>query len=254
MKRNIGIAELALTVGLMFGGASATVAGVVYNNYANDQRVNFDATGSRVGDEVVITGTSPALPMVQLSQFQFDVFAQNFTGNPIFDADVQFYANDGPLIGSVRAPGTMIWDSGVFPIRIEKKDGSAVVPQDTTYYNIQFDADFITNPGIVPSNFTWTVEFSNPSGTLGLRLFSPPTVGGNYPDYWLGTPSHGTNIWTLNTNNNPNIAMSFAAEFQGTAVIVPEPSSIAMSACVVLGISGYVVRRRQLRAKGVTPA
>ena len=38
----------------------------------------------------------------------------------------------------------------------------------------------------VTSNMTWSVQFSGLGVTdqAGVDLFSPPVVGGEYPDYW----------------------------------------------------------------------
>ena len=102
MKRFIGNLGLALAVGLTLAGASAARAAVVYDNYTTDEHYNFDPTGHEVGDEVILATTTPQKPLIQLSQFQFNAFAQNFTANPFIDARVRFYQNDGAAVGAAN--------------------------------------------------------------------------------------------------------------------------------------------------------
>jgi hypothetical protein len=83
-----------------------------------------------------------------------------------------------------------------------------------------------SNPGLLVTNMTWSVSFSGMGSTdqVGVDLYSPPTVGGSYRDYWqnLGTG------WVLMTNSVAS--MNFAAVLNA----VPEPSS------VLLGLLGGV--------------
>jgi hypothetical protein len=232
-----------LTLGIVLAGAGMAPAGVVvYSNFANDQHVNFDPGTSEVGDEVTMATLVGGQTGVTLSEFQFNLWAKGYTGNPTINAQVRFYRNDGPLYGGVPTPGALpFWDSTVFPITIQTMGGGAVVSTDTTYYNILFDTDVAGL--LVPNDFTWTLALSGlGTGQAGVLLYSPPTVGGNYADYWLNTGGN----WTLNTNNNPAIIMDFAAAFAGTPV--PEASPVLMSVCVLLGVGGFVVRRRLARS------
>src|ERR1035437_2952844 len=89
---------------------------------------------------------------------------------------------------------------------------------------------------LLPTNFTFAVTFQALLGPdeVGVALFNPVTVGQNYPDYWLNTPTG----WELLTNSV--VPVNFAARFDGT---VPEPSVIGLS--LLGGIAALATARRR---------
>jgi MYXO-CTERM domain-containing protein len=96
------------------------------------------------------------------------------------------------------------------------------------------------SPVTVPDSFTWTVTFSGANigsgGTAGVPIFTPPTSGGNYLDYWENDGTFASPIWILKTNASVNV--DFAARVSG----VPEPSIAAFAA---LGAAGLLFRLRR---------
>jgi hypothetical protein len=65
---------------------------------------------------------------------------------------------------------------------------------------------------------------------VGVDLYSPPVVGGSYPDYWRN--DGGT--WSLQTGSVP---VDFAARIEAT----PEPSAVVLS--IFGGLGALAVRR-----------
>ncbi len=181
-------------------GAGA-VASIVYDNSLNDLLYRFDPGTTEVGDEIILSG-----PAEQLRQFAFEFWGIG-TNNGGFKGDVQarvrFYRNDGPLAAAGYAsPGTVLFDSGTFPIPATPR---AVV----LFEDFQIEAVVpLTLP--LPGSFTWTVQFSGLAAgdSAGLDLFSPPTVGDNYTDYW----ERESGVWVLKTNAVGS--MDFAARLE----------------------------------------
>jgi hypothetical protein len=86
---------------------------------------------------------------------------------------------------------------------------------------------------------TWSVQFQGMTlaDSVGVDIYSPPTAGGDYPDYWQNNGG-----WTLLTNVVP---MDFAARFEANAT-VPEPATLTLS---ILGGLGILTLARRLRRK-----
>jgi hypothetical protein len=168
-----------------------------------------------------------------LTDFSFEYWGANsihpdsFTGT--IEARVQFYLNNGtPSFNGYATPGTSFYDSGFFS-----------VPTPTTRSTFDFTAgvDFPAWGLVMPavSNMTWSVQFvgMGAGDSVGLDIYSPPTVGQDYPDYWQNNGGAG---WALMTNTPP---MDFAARMDAT---VPEPSTLALA--VVGGLGLLVFARR----------
>jgi subtilisin-like proprotein convertase family protein len=178
------------------GRAAGAVASVVYDNSLNDLSLRFDPGTVEVGDEIILNG-----PANHVGQFAFEFWgsgtnASGFSGN--VKARVRFYKNDGPLSAGYATPGTVIFDSGPFPIPAAPR---AVV----LFEDFQIDAVVPLTVGL-PNSFTWTVQFSGLAGgdNAGVDLYSPPVTGDNYTDYW----ERDTGGWVLKTNA---VSMDFAA-------------------------------------------
>ncbi|MDW8309661.1 MAG: hypothetical protein RMK20_09835, partial [Verrucomicrobiales bacterium] len=195
MKTNPKALVLLVIAGSMLGAAAR--AEVVYNNSSNRATPPRFAqtTGYIMGDEIILYTTN-AWGYRFITNFVFEYYGSGFSGNE--QARLRIYANDGVLYGTnagapFYAPGTVLFDSGFFSIG------------PTTAATLAFNG---LNLGpakgvIVPSNFTWAVEFSgiDPGESAGLTLFDPPTVGSSYADYW----EYDGSVWRIRTNASMNI-------------------------------------------------
>ncbi len=197
-RRLLGLAAVgALCLG------SAARADVLYWNYATDLGTRLNAEGEEIGDEIVLAD-APQGRAYYVTNFSFNYWAANLS--PSARLRVRFYRNDGPRYsGHPRMPGSVFFDSGLFPIA--STDRSMLV----------FDSDF--GSGLVaPPEFTWTVQFYNlgegaSAGVGGVDLFSPPSVGANYPDCWVRGGEEG---WQLAGFEDANV--DFAASVSGSTV------------------------------------
>jgi hypothetical protein len=192
------------------GVTTAQPDSVLYWNFETDLGARFDPGSSEIGDEIVLAGAPPGNAYV-ITNFSLNYWASNLSAGA--QMQVRFYNNDGPAYGATAStPGTLLFDSGRFTI--------AALPGTYTERSmLVFDTDF--GSGLrVPRSFTWTVQFFNlgvgaSAGVGGVDLFSPPSIGLNYPDYWLRTGPHD---WELRILNDVNV--DFAAAVSG--MILPE--------------------------------
>ena len=182
-------------------------ADLLYWNFATDLGTRFNPGPYEIGDEIILAAAPPGRAYV-ITNFSFNYWASNLSASA--QMQVRFYRNDGPAYGSTaRVPGTVLFDSGRFPIA--STDRSMLI----------FDTDF--GAGLkVPRNFTWTVQYfelgeGGSAGVGGVDLFGPPTVGQNYPDYWLRT---GPKAWELAELTDVNV--DFAAAVEGVTVAQPD--------------------------------
>jgi hypothetical protein len=182
----------------------AARADLVYDNSTTDLNTRFNPGLFEVGDEIILAPGTPR----HVTNFIFQYYGVNLSGTE--NVQIRFYANDGPASYSGPfEPGTLLYDSGLFNFGAY---GST-------------DRNTIAYGGIdvfVPDSFTWTVQFSSlgVGAVAGVDLYSPPTVGQNYPDYWENDGSG----WMLKTN--AVVAMDFGARVEA---MVPEPSVAALS-------------------------
>jgi hypothetical protein len=206
--RHVLFAALLLTVPFL-----TYAAAIVYDNSSNDLNFDLDPGTSEVGDEIMLAGTER-----WLSEFTFEYWGSAddplaFTGS--VEARIRFYLNDGPAYPDAEnafLPGTVIWDTGTF----------AITPTERATLTF---TDFVVGTtvpltGPLPDSLTWTVQFSGfgANDAAGVTIYSPPTVGNNFDDYWV---NDGV-AWTLQTNI---IAMDFAARL--SAELIPEPSAMS---------------------------
>ena len=223
-----------LTISVLCFGLTSLLAAqassTIFDNSHNDLQTRFDPGTDQVGDEVILAGTDRYLTSFSFEYWGVSLNPASFAGN--VQARVEFYQNNGtPLFNGYTPPGTSFYDSGWF-------GGFGPTGGDTNRATINFSVgtDFPLGGLFMPvvSNMTWTVQFRNmgTGDSVGVDIYSPPTVGQDYPDYWQ---NDGTG-WTLMTNSVP---MDFAAVMQAT---VPEPSTLALSVCGGLGL--LLVARR----------
>ncbi|MCL5096325.1 MAG: PEP-CTERM sorting domain-containing protein [Candidatus Omnitrophica bacterium] len=197
---------------------------VVYDNsttYLGD----FYAPSSlgEFGDQVKL---SDAFASPTVTEFKFDYFlSHGANGNET--ADLKFYSNDGPnVFGGTTppvtpAPGTLLYDSGVFPI--------------AAGFNTFTASGLSLN---VPQDFTWSVTFGGVEGTeqVGLLFYNPPTVGSSFDDFW----DKSSGQWELK-----DFAGSPVANFGARVTAVPEPSTIQFAFMAGLAWCGWLAYRRR---------
>ena len=212
-----------IIAGICTSIALCAPAATIYDNSFHDLLTRFSFGGREVGDQIVLAGSER-----YLTTFSFEFYGTN-TANPVafsgsVEARVRFYINDGPLFNGYATPGTKFYDSDWFS-----------VPNPTPRNTFVFTAgsDFPTGGLFIPaSEITWSIQFQGMGGTdnVGIDIYSPPVVGGNYPDYW----DFDGSSWHLMTNVVP---MNFASLMQASQV--PEPSSAAFCLLGGLGLLAY---------------
>lgn len=192
--------------------ASVVRADIVYNNSTTDLNIRFNPGTREVGDEIVLAPGAR-----YLSFFTFQYWGENFFGDE--QARIRFYLNDGTNSPAGPAvPGTLFFDSDWF--------GVAATNRATLTFN-----DFVTGAAVafsnttslLPDSFTWSIKFrgvdADNGGKAGVDLYSPPTVGTNYNEYWENTGAGG---WEYRGTNG--VAINFGARVGA----VPEPNMIAL--------------------------
>ncbi len=200
----VGSAVVAALISIQTAGAE-----IIYNNTTTYRDEGYTST-NEYGDQILLSGTSRTV-----SKFTFEYFTTGVNPGGTAELTVRFYLNDA-LSGGFYGPGTLLWTSD--PFAAPDAGGRSVLTYEPNV--------FIGKGGIGYNEFTWTVQFSNPTdgGTWGLSMYSPPTVGGNYDDYW---EHDALGEWLLKTNRY-DVPMNFAARVEA----VPEPNAM------VLGIAG----------------
>jgi len=201
--------------------------GNLYQDAApNFQNANFNNGNGQEGNQIILAG-SAAYDLITSFSFQFD-----YTGSlasPDASAEVLFYANDGASYNGYPSPGTVLFDSGTFPI------GGYTTGSTENFYTADLGGGVV-----VPQDFTWTVTFSGLQAgeNAGLAVYYPPTVGSDAlpnGDAWVDP---GGGLEPGNDSGNP---LEFGAVFNGTAM-VPEPSCLRLFALTVLAGFGWVKR------------
>ncbi len=207
----LGVVVLALSV-------ATTHADLLYDNSLN-QTVNLFNPGTlEVGDEIVMASGG------SITNFTFQYYANGLSGSAT--VELRFYANNGPLVDGAPTPGTLLFDSGPF-------NGLVNTNGQTLSYNL------MSSPVLVPQDFTWSVQFSNfGTGNTGVPIFTPPTLGSDFSDYWENDGTPGSPDWVLKTN--AATPMDFAARVQG----VPEPGIGALAGLGGVALLGYLRRKR----------
>jgi hypothetical protein len=136
-------------------------------------------------------------------------------------ADLRFYKNDGVPVAPSEAPspGTLIFDSGTFPI------GGFTLESIVT-----FDQTNLNGGVVVPRDFTWTVTFSGLSAdeTAGLALYATASVGTNYGSAWYDDSTNWQFLMAGSGDPPPN----FGAIIFGTPL--PQLDFTTQSGALVL--------------------
>jgi hypothetical protein len=221
---------LLLAAILALGVTFSVKADLLFENSQTDLAYRLNPGLSEVGDQIILSSGGMAL-----TNFSFEFYGVNTASTTTFagnvEAQVKFYQMNGTPFNGIATPGTELWSSGWFSMN----NLTGPTARNTLVFTT---ADFGTL--ILPNELTWSVQFRNLGATdeLGVDIYSPPTVGQDYADYWRLDSVRG---WVLETNI---VAMDFAAILQGTAV-VPEPSSVTLS--IVGGLGLFFASRRIVR-------
>ena len=233
-RRNVVVSFGALCLGLSFPAAADTI----FDNSHNDLSYRFNPGTAEIGDQIQVTAGG------FITDFSFEFWGTNslspnnagFAG--AVEGRVRFYYMDGApdSTSGYATPGTVFFDSDWFSIN------SLTAPSARQTLEFTAGSDFpIGGLPLLSTNLTWTIQFQGmgPTDSLGVDIYSPATVGFDFPDYW----QRGSSLtdWILLTNTIP---MDFAATFQAT--VVPEPSVLALSACGIVALltTGRWLRRR----------
>ena len=198
-------------------------AEVVYANSTNDLNARFDPGLVEVGDEIVLAGGARTM-----TDFNFQYWGLNFSGNEF--ARVRFYANDGAASpAGPLMPNSLLFDSGFFFILPTPR---AVLDFNSAALSSGNVVD-LTVP--IPNSFTWSVQFSGITAgeAAGVDLYNPPTIGGNYDDYWDNNGG-----WQYRYRGTNAFPISFGAR----VTAVPEPSVLALG--LLGGLAVLIVRSR----------
>jgi hypothetical protein len=212
-------------------GLSAKAQTVLMQNTTTDLHSRFSDGTLEFGNQIDLT--SPAY----ITTFSFEYYGGGaggagtpFAGSP--EVDVRWYLNNGPAVSGYASPGTLIYNSGAYAIA---PTTAATEIFSTTY------GDFPAGGWLVSSSeLTVTLQFTGlGSGDVaGVELYSPPSVGNMFTDYW----QHNTDgTWSLLQNS---VNTDIGQEWIGTPV--PEPSTLALS---LVGGLGLLIAVRRFRNK-----
>ncbi|MFM1769925.1 MAG: hypothetical protein RJA22_2454 [Verrucomicrobiota bacterium] len=159
----------------------------------------FAQSGHELGEEIILAGNGTS-HVVTNFLYEFFGHGPDFTNGNVSIA-LRFYANDGP--GGV--PGTLLYDSGYYPIPATGPSGSVI-----SYAGLSVS---------VPRSFTWAVQFqglTSGAGGLqaaGLDLYRIPSIGQTYDDYWERSAPGGT--WELRAPAPGQPAINFGCQVAG---------------------------------------
>jgi hypothetical protein len=221
--RNV-VASLALAI---LATGSVAQADIVYDNSTGDLNVRLNPGLLEIGDEIVLAPGSRII-----TDFTFQYWGENFVGNNE-EARVRFYLNDGPASqAGPLEPSTLFYDSDWFAI--------AATTRSTLIFTDFTTGALVPLVGSLPNSLTWTVTFRGVGAgeSAGVDLYNPPTVGGNFLEYWENTGPGG---WEYRGDSG-GTAMNFGARLG----VVPEPGIMALG--LVGGLTALVLRNRFKRA------
>lgn len=230
-----------MVVGALALGLSAN-AGTLFQNNSNDLSTRFQDGSFEFGDQIILASPGGAY----ITNFSFEYYGIGggvngaFSGN--VTVDVRWYLNNGkPTASGYATPGTLVYDS--LPVNLVPTSRS-ILDFSTATGDFPIVAPPGTNGWFVPGNqLTFTVQFSGMGSgdQVGVDLYSPPTVGNMFTDYWQNNGTQANPNWLLleNVNGTP---IDIGQDWMGTPV--PEPSALALSLVGGLGLFMAVRRFR----------
>jgi len=177
---------------------AGVVDSFVYDNSVHDLLYRFNPGPLEVGNEIILAGSDRYASIFSFEFWGFSRAGYVFEGD--VRARVRFYRNDGPLSSGYPSPGTVMFDSGAFPIPATPAGRATLI-----FDEFQLEASVPLRVPL-PSSFVWTVQFSGLStnDSAGVDLYGPPVIGSTYNDYWQQEATR----WALKTNSVP---MAFAS-------------------------------------------
>jgi hypothetical protein len=214
-----------LTVATLGLGARADV---IYDSFPGTLNQFSMANGLEIGNEISLN----PLNTWTLTNFTIEYYSMSLS--PSVAIDVKFYKmNSGTFTNGFQQPGDLFFDSGFFsPL-------PATGYQTLTYASADFSGGVVPLTITLPSDFTFTITFTNMSGgdsvALPLANNQSNSIVQSFGDYWLNNNGN----WTLMTNN---AAANFVVDFAGT---VPEPSTLALAAIGGAALMGINRLRRK---------
>ena len=216
----------AITICLLT--AAAPAAPLIYNNGVSYSGRYLNPGTNEVGDEIIL---GPGGRVA--STFQFEYYSTSLPGPTLNQFRVQFYRNDGSLLGPgptgpTFLPTTVIYNS----------DWQTLAPPfDPSGRNTYFFDLTYTNL-VLPDRFTWSVQFRglDAGETNGVSIYDPPSLGNGTDDYWL---RNAAGAWELRATNG--LPISFGAQISA----VPEPSTYVLA--ILGGLCGLAVLNRRRR-------
>ena len=205
---------------------TASAASIVYDNTAvpaTDGSGNqlYYSSANEFGDEITLDPASTARTMSALTFYYF------YDGTSAGNATLRLYDNSG--VGG--APGTLLDTSPLAPLPVPATAGH----QGSLTWDLSGAIPQVT----VPNTFTWTIQFSGLSGTAGLLVYGPPTVGSSFNDFW--EDSGGT--WSTHLISGGAVPGDFAAR----VTAVPEPGTLALGVTGLLAVVASAGYRRLRR-------
>ena len=191
---------------------------LIYDNTLYNLDTRFNSGTNEIGDEIILAGAERLARRFSFEYWGVNSAQAEFEGN--VQVRLRFYRNDGPPPTGAATPGTVLFDSGPFPIPAYER---ALLTYD----------DFIADAVVpllqeLPNHFTWTVEFSGlaPRDRAGVVIYSPPTVGNNYRDFWL----RDQGAWSL--RYLPTLPVDFSARLEASRSLTVTPvSTVTNTAC-----------------------
>ena len=191
-------------------------ASIVYDNTTGDQN-RFYASPNEYGDEITLSGTDRTVTGFDFYYYFSGAAAGSAT------ATIRFYDNTG----AGGAPGTSFFTSD--PIQLQPSAGGSFGTHETITLPVSANV-------VAPNAFTWTIQFANLGiNQAGLLIYSPPTVGSSFNDFW-----ENSGTWnTLQINGGvPN-------DFAARVTAVPEPGTLALgSLALLVGVAAAGYRRK----------
>lgn len=141
---------------------SASAQEIVYDN-TKTFLDRYAGEAGEFGDWLILAGTARVLTDIQFEYF--GDFSQQ--GDEL--AKVRIYANEKAYDLYRREPTTVLYESGYFPI------------------NPGYSSKHLSVPNVLlPDEVTFTIEFGGiaETETAGLLLYSPPSVGRSFNEFW----------------------------------------------------------------------
>jgi hypothetical protein len=234
----LSINKAILLVGMgalwMSLGAPLRAQTAIFDNSVYDLKNRFNPGTSQVGDEITLAGTAR-----YLQTFTFEYWGTNTAkpDNSSFSqpitATVMFYRNNGTPFNGYPTPANSFFTETF----------SVGAPTSRSVFIFTAGSDFPAGGLFIPtSDMTWSVQFSGMGSTdsVGVDLYSPPVVGGDFPDYWQNIGTVSSPNWLLLMNTVP---VDFGAQMYAT---VSEPSTVTIW---ILGGLGILTRSGGLRSK-----